>query len=146
MLPICRCRAVSRCCRIGPTNASGNLEMAAADLQTGRLLRQQAALAGFSTFALRESELEKILAEAARACAECLEVPFCKICRYRPEDNDLLVEAGFGWCPDVIGNVVSRADHMSPQSRAFITGEPVICDDLSGDAAFDLPSLYADHR
>jgi two-component sensor histidine kinase len=119
--------------------------MTAADLQIGRLLRQQAALAGFSTFAFRESELEKILAEAARTCAECLEVPFCKICRYRPEDNDLFVEAGFGWYPDVIGNVVSRADHMSPQGRAFITGEPVICDDLSRDAAVGLPSLYADH-
>lgn len=119
--------------------------MAAADLKIGRLLRQQAVLAGFGTFAFRESDLGKILAEAARACAECLEVPFCKICRYRQEENDLLVEAGVGWHPDVIGKVVSRADHTSPQGRAFITGEPVICDDLSADAAFALPSLYADH-
>lgn len=119
--------------------------MTATDWKIGRLLRQQAALAAFGTFAFRESDLGKILAEAARVCAECLEVPFCKICRYRPEANDLLVEAGFGWHPDVIGSVVSRADHTSPQGRAFITGEPVICDDLSGDAAFALPSLYADH-
>lgn len=117
----------------------------AADLRVARLLRQQAALAGFGSFAFRETDLAKILNEAARACAECLEVPFCKICRFRPEESDLLVEAGVGWHADVIGSLVSRADHSSPQGRAFITGEPVICDDLSRDSAFVLPSLYADH-
>jgi two-component sensor histidine kinase len=120
-------------------------ETAAANLKITRLLRQQAALAGFGGFAFRETDLEKILTEAARACAECLDVPFCKICRYRHEENDLLVEAGFGWQPGVIGSVVSRADQSSPQGRAFITGEPVICDDLSRDSAFTLPALYADH-
>jgi two-component sensor histidine kinase/CheY-like chemotaxis protein len=120
-------------------------EMAAANLKIARLLRQQAALAGFGGFAFRENDLAKILTEAARACAECLAVPFCKICRYRHEENDLLVEAGIGWHAGVIGNVASRADHSSPQGRAFITGEPVICDDLSRDPAFVLPPLYADH-
>jgi two-component sensor histidine kinase/CheY-like chemotaxis protein len=120
-------------------------EIAAANLKIARLLRQQAALAGFGGFAFRENDLAKILTEAARACAECLAVPFCKICRYRHEENDLLVEAGIGWHAGVIGNVASRADHSSPQGRAFITGEPVICDDLSRDPAFVLPPLYADH-
>jgi len=122
-----------------------SLEMTAANLKIARLLRQQAALAGFGGFAFRETDLGKILTEAARACAECMEVPFCKICRYRPEENDLLVEAGVGWRSGVIGNVVSRADHSSPQGRAFVTGKPVICDDLSRDSVFALPVLYADH-
>jgi two-component sensor histidine kinase/CheY-like chemotaxis protein len=117
----------------------------AAGPMTARLLHQQAALAAFGSFAFRENDLAKILTEAARACAECLGVPFCKICRYRHEENDLLVEAGVGWRADVIGTVASRADHSSPQGRAFITGEPVICHDLSRDSAFVLPSLYADH-
>lgn len=120
-------------------------EMEAANLKIAKLLRQQTALARFGGFAFRENDLGKILTEAARACAECLGVPFCKICRYRHEENDLLVEAGVGWHAGVIGTVVSRADHTSPQGRAFITGEPVICDDLSRDCAFALPPLYADH-
>jgi two-component sensor histidine kinase/CheY-like chemotaxis protein len=110
-----------------------------------RLLRQQAALAAFGSFALGESNLGKVLTEAARACADGLEVPFCKVCRYRPEENDLLVEAGVGWHPGVVGRVASRADESSPQGRAFTTGEPVICDDLSKDAIFVLPSFYAEH-
>jgi len=48
-----------------------------------RLLRQQAALAAFGSYAFREPVLLNILDEAARVCAEGLDVPFCKICRYR---------------------------------------------------------------
>jgi two-component sensor histidine kinase/CheY-like chemotaxis protein len=110
-----------------------------------RLRRQQAALAGFGSYALGESDLSKVLTEAARVCAEGLEVPFCKVCRYRSEENDLLVEAGVGWHQGVIGHVVSRADESSPQGRAFITGNPVICGDLSKDASFMLPAFYAEH-
>jgi len=110
-----------------------------------KLLRQQAAIASFGSFALRQSDLAKVLNEAARVCAEGLSVPFCKVCRYRRAENDLLIEAGYGWQPGVIGHVVSRADHSSPQGRAFITGEPSICNDLRRDNAFELPPFYAAH-
>ncbi|MDB5393140.1 MAG: signal transduction histidine kinase [Rhodospirillales bacterium] len=115
------------------------------DTDIARLLRQQAALSAFGSFALGESNLGKVLTEATRVCAESLSVPFCKVCRYRAEEDDLLVEAGVGWKPGVVGCVVSRADKSSPQGRAFITGEPVICADLSKDASFLLPAFYGEH-
>ena len=120
-------------------------EMSAANLKIARLLLQQAALAAFGTFAFRESDLGKILTEAARVCAECLGVRFCKICEYRPEKDDLLVVAGVGWHQGILGNVVSQADQSSPQGRAFITGEPVICHDLNEEPGFELPPIYAEH-
>jgi len=86
-----------------------------------------------------------VLTEAARVCAECLSVPYSKVCRYREKENDLLIEAGHGWHAGVIGNVVSRADVTSPQGRAFITGKPSICNDLRDDNDFRLPSFYAEH-
>ena len=110
-----------------------------------KLLRQQSAIAGFGSFALRQNDLLKVLTEASKVCAEGLSVPFCKVCRYRPDENDLLIEAGYGWKPGVIGRVVSRADGSSPQGRAFITGEPSICSDLGKDNQFVLPSFYAEH-
>jgi len=113
--------------------------------QVRKLLRQQAAVAHFGSFALREGDVMKVLTEAARVCAECLSVPFSKVCRYRAEENDLLIEAGYGWHAGVIGNVVSRADVTSPQGRAFITGEPSICNDLGDDNDFKLPAFYAEH-
>ncbi len=120
--------------------------MSDADLiRIQKLLRQQAAIASFGSFALREGDLHKVLTEAARVCAGGLDVPFSKICRYRSAENDLLIEAGHGWKPGVIGNVVSRADESSPQGRAFITGEPSICNDLRKDTTFKLPAFYAEH-
>ena len=110
-----------------------------------KLLRQQAAIASFGSFALRQSDLLKVLSEAARVCAEGLSVPFCKVCRYRSSENDLLIEAGYGWQPGVVGHVVSRADESSPQGRAFITGEPSICNDLRKDNQLELPPFYAAH-
>lgn len=87
----------------------------------------------------------KILTEAARVCADGLSVPFSKVCRYREAENDLLIEAGYGWKAGVVGNVVSAADESSPQGRAFITGQPSICNDLRADNNFKLPSFYAQH-
>ena len=61
------------------------------DRTVEKLLRQQAALAAFGTFSLKESELHKILTEAARICAISLDVPFSKVCRYRAEHDDLQI-------------------------------------------------------
>jgi len=119
--------------------------MTSVEDQVRKLLRQQSAIASFGSFALRQSDLIKVLTEAARVCAEGLSVPFCKICRYRPDENDLLIEAGFGWHKGVVGHVISRADESSPQGRAFITGKPSICNDLRDDSEFILPPFYAEH-
>ena len=102
-----------------------------------KLLRQQTAIARFGSFALRELDLTNILGEAVRVCAEGLGVPFSQVCRYRAENNDLVVAAGYGRRDQAIGHVVSRADMSSPQGRAFTTGEPSIC--------YDLPPSYAAH-
>ena len=110
-----------------------------------KLLRQQSAVARFGTFALGESELMPVLTEAARVCAEGLSVPFCKVCRYREAENDLLVVAGYGWNEGILGHVISAADASSPQGRAFSSGQPVVCEDLRADHGFELPAFYAEH-
>jgi two-component sensor histidine kinase len=113
--------------------------------EVSKLLRQQAAIAHFGSFALSQGDLMTVLTEAAKVCAAGLDVPFSKICRYRADENDLLVEAGIGWKAGVVGHVVSRADESSPQGRAFISGKPSICNDLRTDTEFELPSFYAEH-
>jgi two-component sensor histidine kinase len=110
-----------------------------------RLLRQQEALASFGSYAFREKVLLNILTEAARVCAEGLEVPFCKVCRYRAAENDLLVDAGVGWNAGVVGQVISQADESSPQGRAYVTGKPVIIGDLGESNHLRLPAFYAEH-
>lgn len=85
--------------------------------QIEKLLRREKALALFGTFAFREANLQAVLEQAARVCAECLDVPFSKICRYRSAENDLLVVAGQGWKDGVVGYAISVADQTSPQGR-----------------------------
>jgi two-component sensor histidine kinase/DNA-binding response OmpR family regulator len=113
--------------------------------QSQRLRRQQSELARFSAFAVVCRDLDRVLAEAARVCAECMGVTYCAIYRYRPEEDDLIVAAGFGFDYGTIGRDSSRADGSTPHGRAFITGEPVICDDLSADASLVRPRIYAAH-
>ena len=110
-----------------------------------KLLRQLAAIASFGSFALRQTDLSKVLTEAARACAEGLGVPFSKVCRYRAAENDLIIVAGYGWDDGVIGYIY-RADETSPQGRAFVAGKPWICNDLRIKNEFTLPPFYAAHN
>jgi two-component sensor histidine kinase len=115
------------------------------DQTVEKLRRQQAALAKFGRFAFNETDLLTILTEAARICAASLDVPFCKVCRYRAAENDLLIEAGCGWNLGVVGRVVSQADETSPQGRAYVTGEPVIIRDLRDGNNLALPDFYPEH-
>jgi len=115
------------------------------DQTVEKLLRQQAALAAFGSFAFREPDLQKILTEAARTCAASLGVQFSKVCRYRVAENDLLIVAGCGWQPGVVGRVVSQVNEASPQGRAYVTGHPVIIANLQEANNLDLPAFYADH-
>lgn len=110
-----------------------------------RLLRQQGAIAEFGTFAFRQTDLALVLNEAARVCAKAFDVPFSKVCRYRPAEDDLIIEAGHGWSEGVIGFVVGHPDARTPQGRAFSTGDPAVCRDLADDIEFDLPPFYAEH-
>ncbi len=115
------------------------------DRTIDKLLRQQAALAAFGSFAFKERSLLAILTEAARICAASLEVPFCKVCRYRAAEDDLLIEAGCGWNTGVVGRVISRADETSPQGRAYVTREPVIIRDIRAANNLALPDFYQQH-
>jgi two-component sensor histidine kinase len=110
-----------------------------------RLLRQQAALAAFGSFAFRQTDLLSILNEAARVCAMCLGVNHAKVCQYRAAQDDLLIVAGVGWHAGIVGQVVSQANKSSPQGRAYVTGEPVICRDVETATDLKLPPFYAEH-
>ncbi len=116
-----------------------------ATAQVERLLRREKALGAFGTFAFRETNLQAVLHEAARVCAECLDVPFCKICQFQEEENDLRVVAGHGWKPGVVGYAISVADESSPQGRAFTTGKPQLCANIDAANTYSLPSFYPEH-
>ena len=74
-------------------------------------------------------------------CAESLNVPFCKVCGIGRNENDLMVIAGCGWKPNVIGSVVSKANETTPQGRAYLSRGPVVIPNIYRDNELALPQL-----
>lgn len=68
-----------------------------------------------------------------------------KVMRYRPERGDLLLAAGVGWRPGVVGNVSLAVDFRSPAGRAFQTGAPLDIVDIRKEPEFRLPDVLREH-
>ncbi|MGU3664871.1 sensor histidine kinase [Methylobacterium sp. A49B] len=108
-------------------------------------LRQQAILSEFGVEALRGTDVDHLLQRAAELCAQGMGAEFCKALEYRPGADTLLVRAGVGWGPDVIGRARIGADLASPAGFALKTGRPVISNHLAEETRFRTPQLMADH-
>jgi two-component sensor histidine kinase len=110
-----------------------------------RRLAQQALIAEFGRFALKNHDLDAILTEAARLAADGLGVPFAKVLEKQAEENAFLLRAGVGWQPGIVGRIRIGADLESPAGYAFKTGEPVISNHLAEEKRFRTPKVMADH-
>lgn len=108
-------------------------------------LRQQELVAGFGMFALKAAELAPVLAEACRVASVGLQTRFAKVLRFRPESDDLLIIAGIGWRPGVIGHATLGAGLSSPAGYALRTGEPVLSNNLGKEDRFQTPELLVEH-
>ena len=108
-------------------------------------LRQQSLLGEFGRSALQTRDIGLILQRATQLCAQGLETPFAKVLEYLPDDKRLLVRAGVGWEPEVIGQVSLGVDLESPAGYAFQTGQVVISNHLQEETRFRTPKLLSDH-
>lgn len=108
------------------------------------LLEQQRALAKFGVFALRADDLAEILSEACRIVGEALHTDLAKVMELQPDGCTLLVRAGVGWQPGVVGRATVRADGSS-EGFALDTNEPVTSDNIDTEARFAYPAFLKDH-
>lgn len=108
-------------------------------------IRQQEILAELGVAALQGPPLEELLAETARLTAKGLRAEFCKVLEYIPLENRLLVRAGVGWKPGVVGRASVGADLESPAGFALRTGKPVISNHLENEERFRTPEILEVH-
>ncbi len=108
-------------------------------------IRQQEILAELGVIALQGAAFDALLGETVRLTAEGLRVKFCKVLRYLPEENRLLVQAGVGWDPGIVGVASVGADMESPAGFALRTGKPVISNHLENEERFRTPEVLAKH-
>jgi two-component sensor histidine kinase len=108
-------------------------------------IRQQEVLAELGVMALQGASFEKLLEETARLTAQGLRAEFCKVLEHIPVENRLLVRAGTGWDPGIVGNATIGADIESPAGFALRTGKPVISNHLENEERFRTPEILRQH-
>jgi hypothetical protein len=74
--------------------------------------------------------LQQLMQHVTAQVSQATDITRTKVLRYRPDRGDLLVEAGVGWKPGVVGNATLAVDYRSPAGRAFQTGAPVTIEDI----------------
>jgi len=108
-------------------------------------IRQQEILAELGVAALQGATLDQLLDDTTRLTAEGLRAEFGKVLEFIPAENRLLVRAGVGWDPGVVGEVSVGADLASPAGFALRTGKPVISNHLENEERFRTPDLLLRH-
>lgn len=104
-------------------------------------IRQQELLTELGVLALKGTPFVQLLDETAKLAATGLQAEFCKVLEHLPAENCLLVRAGVGWGPGVIGVARIGADLASPAGFALRTGQPVISNHLENEQRFRTPDL-----
>ncbi|TNC47698.1 PAS domain S-box protein [Rubellimicrobium rubrum] len=108
------------------------------------LLKQQKVLADFGSVALQSEDLDAVLTEACRLVGEALGTERAKVLEIEAGGQSLLVRAGVGWAPDVVGHVHLPMDEHSSETYAIKAGEPVITQDIRTETRFGLPDFLTD--
>jgi two-component sensor histidine kinase len=108
-------------------------------------IRQQEMLAELGVAALKGTPFPELLNTTVELCAHGLRAELCKILEYDASRNDLVMRAGVGWSPDLVGKARLPADLNSPSGYALRTGQPVISNHLEDEERFRTPELLAAH-
>lgn len=127
------------------TLVEGMADVGETDMMQYRLT-QQAILADFGLEALRGRSLEELQQMATKMSAEGTRSYLCKLLRYLPAENALLVCAGVGWKPGIVGHARVGADMDSPAGYALRTGKPVLSNHLGNEKRFRTPTILAQHN
>jgi len=100
------------------------------------LLRHQTALARFGELALKSDHLDEILTEACRLVGEALGTDLAKVVELQADGETLLVRAGVGWKPGVVGIATISVTTDSSEGHALRTGAPMISSDIATETRF----------
>ena len=118
-------------------------EAAVVNLQ--KALSYQRALATFTRIVDEPTSFAGLLQNTVAQVARITHIRHVKVLRYRPDVGDLLVEAGVGWRPGVVGHVSFGADRHSAPGRSLQTGAPVVVEDIRNDPEFRYAEVLREH-
>jgi signal transduction histidine kinase/HPt (histidine-containing phosphotransfer) domain-containing protein len=115
------------------------------ELDSAQKLRQQTVLARFGELALRSADLDEILNEACRLVGEGLGTDLSKVMMLEADGETLLVRAGVGWKPGVVGALTLKVTDNTSEGVALHTGAPMISPDIAMETRFHYPAFLIDN-
>ncbi|MGY2052253.1 LuxR C-terminal-related transcriptional regulator [Methylobacterium sp. JK268] len=106
-----------------------------------QMMKRQQVLADFGEFVLRSENLDEVLAEACRLVAEACGITRAKILEIQEDRQSLLVRAGVGWEPGIVGRLRLPMSERSSETFAITEGRPTITQDIGKEERFDVPAF-----
>jgi two-component sensor histidine kinase len=110
-----------------------------------QMVARQKALAAFGEFALRSDDLAEVLHEACRIVGDALGTDLAKVLEINHDRHDLLVKAGVGWRPGIVGHKRLPLGEHSSETYAIELGQPVITQDIAKEKRFAFPEFMMEH-
>ncbi|MBI1986700.1 MAG: PAS domain S-box protein, partial [Rhodospirillales bacterium] len=107
--------------------------------------RQQAVVAELGQHALMEGDMTVFLNTAVVLVTKILGADFGKILELLPGGNELLLRAGVGWKPGLVGRATVSAGKSSQAGFTLLGRQPVVVADLRRETRFTGPPLLRDH-
>jgi len=107
---------------------------------------QQAMVAELSQIALAGTDLNTLMNLCVSIVAQCLNVEYCKVLELLPNGNALVLRAGVGWQPGLVGKATVSALMNSQAGYTLLSSGPVIVKDLGTETRFNGPKLLFDHQ
>lgn len=105
------------------------------------LLRRQKILADFGDFALQSEDMDAVLHEACRLVGEAMETGRAKVLEIAKDGESLLVRAGVGWGPGIVGHVSLPMSERSSETYSIKERKPVITKDVRMEDRFEVPDF-----
>jgi len=110
-----------------------------------RVRHHQSILLEFARVSAEATNLQRLLDIACQHVARATGVQHSKVMQYRSDKGDLLIVAGKGWNPGVVGHSRLGADMRSPPGRAYQTREAMCAGNVNDDPNFRYASVLKDH-
>jgi diguanylate cyclase (GGDEF)-like protein len=107
--------------------------------------RQQGAVADLGRQALGGMDLDQLFEHAVALVAQTLSVEYCGVLEFMPEARVLLLRAGSGWKPGVVGRATVSPMLDSQAGFTLLSDEPVIVEDTSREDRFNISPVLTDH-
>ena len=110
-----------------------------------QMIARQKVLADFGEFALQSDDLDEVLTVACRLVGDALGTDKAKILEIEADGEQLLVRAGVGWRPGIVGERRLPMSERSSETYSIKEGKPVLSQDINEEDRFEFADFLKEH-